>query len=81
MAKVVLVGNLKQYTGGETEIELEAGNMRQLLRMLSERYPALGPHLEEGMAVAINGQIYQDAWLEPIPPDGEVHVLPQIAGG
>ncbi len=81
MAKVVLIGNLKQYTGGETEVELEAGNVRQLFRMLTERYPALGPHLEEGMAVAIDGQIYQDAWLEPIPADGEVHVLPQIAGG
>ena len=33
------------------------------------------------MAVAIDGQIYQDALLEPIGPDSEVFVLPQIAGG
>jgi hypothetical protein len=33
------------------------------------------------LAVAIDGQIYQDALLEPIGPDSEVHILPQIAGG
>ena len=81
MARVVLTGNLKHYTGGETELELDVASVRQLFRQLGERYPDLAPHLEEGLAVAIDGQIYQDAWLEPIPPDGEVHLLPQIAGG
>ncbi len=81
MARVVLSGNLRKFTGGETEVELEAGNVRQLFRVLGERYPGIKPHLEEGLAVAIDGQIYQDAWLEPIPPDAEVHLLPQIAGG
>ncbi len=81
MARVVLTGNLKRYTGGETELELEAGSVRQLFRLLSERHPALKPHLEEGLAVAIDGQIYQDAWLEVIPPGSEVYLLPQVAGG
>ncbi len=81
MPRVVLVGNLKRYTGGETELELEAGTVRQLFRELGERYPKLKPHLEAGVAVAIDGQIYQDAWLEPIPSESEVHLLPQIAGG
>ncbi len=81
MIRVVLSGNLRKFTGGETEVELEAGNVRQLFRVLGERYPDLKPHLEAGLAVAIDGQIYQDAWLEPIPPDAEVHLLPQIAGG
>ena len=81
MPRVVLVGNLKRYTGGETELELEAGTVRQLFRELGERYPELKPHLEAGLAVAIDGQIYQDAWLEPIPSQSEVHLLPQIAGG
>ena len=33
------------------------------------------------MAVAIDGQIYQETLLEPIGPDSEVFILPQIAGG
>ena len=31
--------------------------------------------------MAIDGQIYQDTLLEPIGPDSEVFVIPQIAGG
>jgi molybdopterin synthase sulfur carrier subunit len=81
MARVTLIGNLRQFTGGVAELEVEAHNVRQLFRCLGERYPGLAPHLEKGLAVAIDGQIYQDALLEPILADSEVHILPQIAGG
>jgi molybdopterin synthase sulfur carrier subunit len=81
MAKVVLTRGLTQYTGGERELELDADNIRQLLRALGERYPSLAPHLKDGVAVAIDGEIFQDAWLEPVPPDSEVHIIPQIVGG
>ncbi len=81
MAQVVLIGNLRQYTGGVTEVAIDAANVRQLFRKLGEKFPELAPHLEEGLAVAIDGQIYQDALLEPIGAESEVHVLPQIAGG
>ncbi len=81
MAHVVLIGNLRQYTGGVTELEVQASTIKQLFSRLSERFPEIGPHLEEGMAVAIDGQIYQDALFEPIGENSEVHILPQIAGG
>ena len=81
MARVVLVGNLTQLTGGVAEFQLPATSVRQLFRQLTDLHPAIGPHLEEGVAVAIDGQIYQDAMFEPIGPDSEVFVLPQIAGG
>src|SRR5207249_1893276 len=48
---------------------------------LTELHPALARHLEDGVAVAIDGQIYQDALFEPIGPDSDVFLLPQIAGG
>ena len=48
-------------------------------------YPArelnLKPILDRGVAVAIDGEIYRDAWFQPIPPDSEVFILPPIAGG
>ena len=81
MARVVLVGNLAQLTGGVAEFHLSATSVKQLFQQLAELHPALGPHLEEGVAVAIDGQIYQDTLHEPIAPDSEVFVLPQIAGG
>ena len=81
MARVVLIGNLAQLTGGVAEFVLSATSVKQLFRQLADLHPALGPHLEEGVAVAIDGQIYQDALLEPIGADSEVFVLPQISGG
>lgn len=81
MARVILTGNLRQYTGDVVEFDLEVSTIAQLLRTLSQMYPQLAPHLEAGIAVAIDGQIFQDALLEQIPPHAEVHILPQIAGG
>ena len=81
MARVLLPGTLKQYTGGVTELILDAATIRQLFRLLGERFPDIAPHLADGMAVAIDGQIYQDALLQPIPNNSEVHIIPKIAGG
>jgi sulfur-carrier protein len=81
MARVVLVGNLAQLTGGVAEFELSATSVKQLYQQLTELHPAIGAHLETGVAVAIDGQIFQDALLEPIGHDSEVFLLPQIAGG
>jgi cephalosporin hydroxylase/molybdopterin converting factor small subunit len=81
MARVVLIGNLSQITGGVAEFTVSATSIKQLFAQLAELHPALGPHLAEGVAVAIDGQIYQDTLLEPIGPDSEVFILPQIAGG
>ena len=81
MAHVSLMGNLRQYTGGIAELDVEASNIRQLFRKLGETFPELAPHLEDGLAVAIDGQIYKDTLLEPISEASEVFILPQIAGG
>ena len=55
--------------------------MRDLIRALDARHPGLGPALRSGMAVAIDGLIYQDAMLEPVAQAGEVCFLPAIEGG
>ena len=81
MARVVLNGNLKQFSGGSGELDLDVSDVRQLFAQLGERYPDLAPHLEEGIAVAIDGEIFQDALFASIGPDSEVHVIPKIAGG
>ena len=81
MARIVLTRALRRFTDGQSEFDLEVNTVRDLFRELSQRFPSMEPHLEQGIAVAIDGQIYQDALFEKIPPDSEVHVIPQIAGG
>ncbi len=81
MVKVMLGGTLKSAAGGQSEFDLEAGDIKQLLERLGEACPALKPRLDQGVAVAIDGRIYRDAWFEPVPPDSEVFILPRMSGG
>ena len=80
MARVVFPAHLRQHTGGEREIEVPAADFRELLINLERRWPEAGAVLEK-CAVAIDGQIYQDAFLEPLEPDSEVFFMQRIEGG
>jgi hypothetical protein len=37
--------------------------------------------LKAEVAVAIDGEVYQDALLQPIAEDSELFLFPRIAGG
>ena len=83
MARVLLTDSLsKQFTGGEHEFDVIALTVRKLIKELEERYPGLGAQVERGfISVAIDGEIYQDAYLEELREDSEVTFLPAIRGG
>jgi len=81
MARIVLTGNLRLYTEGVTELELESGSIRSLLRELQRRYPDIPEDIEDELAISIDGVLHQDDWFAKIEPDSEVHLLPRIAGG
>ncbi len=80
MAKVVFPDHLLSHTNGERELEVECDSFRSLVRDLDRRWPGIAEVLEK-TAVAIDGQIYQDAWLERIGPQSEVFFMQRIEGG
>jgi len=71
----------RRLTGGLTEFDIEANTVRRMIAELDRRYPGLGNQIDEGMAVAIDGEIFQDAYLAPLKPDSEVVLIPKIGGG
>ena len=82
MAHVIVTRMLSQrFTGGQTEFEVNAGSVRHVIRELDARFPGIAPHLEDGVAAAIDGIIHQDAFLEPVQPDSEVTFMPMLEGG
>ena len=83
MPKVIIApgGSCHQFTGGRTEFDVEATTFRQLVRELDNKYPGLGTQVEEGMAVAIDGEIYQDAYHVELKPGSEIVLIPKIGGG
>ena len=81
MPKVLISGSACQrFTNGRSELEVSATNFRRLVLELEERFPGLGKQVEEGMAVAIDGEIFQDAYLAPLNADREVYLIPKIGG-
>ena len=81
MARIVLSGNLRLYTEGVTELELESGSIRSLIRELRRRYPDIPEDIEDELAISIDGVLHKDDWFAKIGPDSEVHLLPRISGG
>ncbi len=82
MPRVILPTDLaRRFCGGETTFELDAHTVRQLVRALEASHPGIGREIEETMAMAIDGEIHQDPYLEELRPDSEVFVLPKIGGG
>ena len=82
MAKIVLQREVAaDFADGETVHDIDAADVRQLIKRLDERFPGIGERLRDRTAVAIDGEIFQDPLLQRIRPTSEVYFLPMIEGG
>jgi molybdopterin synthase sulfur carrier subunit len=82
MPRVVITGDAgRRFTGGQAELEVAATTFRRLVLELDQRFPGLGKQVEEGMAVAIDGEIFQDAYAAQLRPESEIVLIPKIGGG
>ncbi len=82
MPRVILGRELgRRFAGGQSEVEAEGHTVRALVDALDKRFPGLGAELRSGMAVAIDGEIHADAYLESLDGVKEVCFLPPIGGG
>jgi molybdopterin converting factor small subunit len=77
---VVIPSGLRAFTGVE-RVELAARDVRGVVAALDARFPGFAERLGTRFAVAIDGEIVQEAWLELVPSGSELHFLPQIGGG
>lgn len=81
MVEVLLWGALGAAVDGKSKVDIDARNIRELFKKLAEQYPALQPHIDSGIAVAIDGTIYRDTWSKALPEGAEIYLLPRLAGG
>ena len=81
MAKVFFPDHLMQHTAGVRELEANAASFRDLVLQLELRFPGITQVLIGKVAVAIDGDIIHDPFLDPIRVDSEVYFLHRIEGG
>ena len=81
-ARVVFTGDFSdRYTAGVKEFEIEAKNLRGVIMTLDKLYPGLGEHLEKETTVAIDGEIHEVGYYQPVRPGCEIFFIPKIEGG
>ena len=81
-ARVVFTsGFARKYTNGVREFEVEAANLRGVIRAMEAYFPGIGHTLEEETNVAINGELHETGYFQLVPPNAEVFFIPRIEGG
>jgi molybdopterin converting factor small subunit len=87
MAKVFIPAQLRELTGGRTEVEVAGANLRQIIAHLEEAYPGFGERvlrgskLAPGLAVAVDNQTAALGLITRVGPQSEVRFVPAVAGG
>ena len=82
MATVVLPHDVARvFANGVAEHHIEASDPRKLLNALDAQFPGIAERLNQGFALAIDGEIFQDWFLQDIAPGSEVYFIPAIEGG
>ena len=81
-ARVVFTSGFSaRYTGGKREFEVQAKNLRGVIKAMDTLFPGLGETLEEETTVAIDGELFEIDFLAPVKPGAEVFFIPKIEGG
>ena len=78
---MAFISTFRPALGGADALEIEARTVRELMRKLVRTYPRLQKHIDEGIALAVDGEIYRDNWDVEIPDGSEVYLMPRIQGG
>lgn len=63
------------------EFDIEAKTLRGVIKAMNELYPGLGEHLEEETIVAIDGEISEVIYSQPVRPGCEIFFIPKIESG
>ena len=82
MAHVVIAcSSCRPFTDDVSAFDIEATTVRRMIAEMEARFPGLGEHVRRKMAVAIDGEIFQDAEAATLRADSEVVLIPRIGGG
>ncbi|TDK48791.1 MoaD/ThiS family protein [Antarcticimicrobium luteum] len=81
MVDVALWSGLRPLVEGRDSVEVEGRTVGEILNALRRDYPALGPTLDAGVSVVVDGRVIASSLTEPVSPDSEVVLMMRLKGG
>lgn len=87
MATVHIPPQMRDLSGGRSELVVEGQTLRQVIAGLDAACPGLAGRLvaddriAPGLAVSIDGVVTSRGLLARIEPESQVHFLPAFGGG
>ena len=79
--EVHLWSGLRRLTGGEEIVSVNASTIGQMLVALETAHPGLGPILDAGVSVSLNGEIVNGGRFREISEGDEIFLMQLIKGG
>jgi hypothetical protein len=81
VARIVFLASQRRFTGGSHAMQAQATDFRAVVAAVRARYPDFPESELLGCSVAIDGEIVNRPWLEPIGADSEVIFVARIGAG
>ena len=88
MAVVWIPSLLQRLTEDQDTVTVPGATLRQVINNLDARHPGIKERLvddegrfQEGIAIAIDGEVSHLGLIEPVKEDSEIHIIPAIGGG
>jgi len=87
MPHVSIPAPLRRLTGGERQLNITGGTVREVIDQIDRDYPGFRSRvisedrLKPGIAVAIGSRISDLGLLEELRPDDELHFVLSVSGG
>ncbi|AHD09476.1 MoaD/ThiS family protein [Phaeobacter gallaeciensis] len=78
---VHLWSGLRRFAEGQRVVEVSATTTGTMIAALKAAYPALGPALDAGVSVAVDGRIIATSLDEPLKPENEIYLIQRLRGG
>lgn len=87
MATAFVPHQLRDLTGGQGQLEVPAGTVRDVIETLEQAFPGIktrlcrDDELSPALQVTIDGVLSHRGIRAKVSPTSEVHFLPAIGGG
>ena len=87
MPTVHIPPQMRDVTGGRSELSVEGRTLRQVVAGLEAECPGIAARLVEedrilpGLAISIDGAVTSRGLLARVEPASQIHFLPAFGGG